>query len=359
MKTIKVLHINTSYGWRGGENQVYLLLKGLKERGVESFLVTPPQSKLGEKIKREGIPVKEIVFKGEIDLIAISHILRFSRWAGVNIFHAHTSHAHTLAGISGRVMKKKIVVTRRVDFPPRGPLSRWKYKNLADRIIVISRCIEEVMKKTGVNEERLRYVPSAINVEWLEKRKDPSYLFKEFPLHHPILGCVAHLTDHKGHIYLLKALPYVLKEFPQTTLLLVGKGELENYLKKEVKKLGIEKNVIFTGFREDVPEILSILDLFVLPSHMEGLGTSLLDAQYLGIPVVSTYAGGIPEIVKDGETGILVPPRDEKSLGEAIVNLLKDKKKRESFSLKGREWAKNFLPQRMVEGTITVYQELL
>ena len=78
--------------------------------------------------------------------------------------------------IHGRVMKKKIVVTRRVDFPPRGPLSRWKYKNLADRIIVISRCIEEVMKKTGVNEERLRYVPSAINVEWLEKRKDPSYL---------------------------------------------------------------------------------------------------------------------------------------------------------------------------------------
>ncbi len=358
MRPPRILHVNTSYGWRGGENQVFLLMKGLREKGVESILVTPPGSPLGERMKEEGFEVREIMFRGEIDIRGIPELIDFSRRRDVDIFHAHTSHAHTLAGISARLSGKKIVVTRRVDFHP--PLfSRWKYRRLADRIIVISRFIGEIMRKIGVDEKKIRHVPSAVNPERLERRRDPSYLFKEFPLEHPIIGCVGQLTDHKGHIYLLRAFPRVLKVFPTATLFLVGRGELLGYLRKVVRGMRMDKRVIFAGFRKDIPEILSILDLFVLSSHMEGLGSSLLDAQYMGIPVVSTYAGGIPEVVKHGETGILVPPRDEEALGKAIVEVLKDEKMRREFSLRGREWAKKFLPSRMVEGTLRVYEEVI
>ncbi|NOZ64144.1 MAG: glycosyltransferase [Caldiserica bacterium] len=268
MKSLQVLHLHTEYGWRGGENQVYLLLKGLKEKGVKSFLISPPESTLAKRAKGLGIPVKEINFKSELDLVAISAIVRWIKEKNISLLHAHTSHAHSLAGMAGRIAGKKIVVTRRVDFPPRGMLSRWKYHRLVDIVIAISHAIENVLKNIGIPEERIRYVPSAFDPERLDHRKEASYLYNEFSLQHPIIGTIAYLTDHKGHIYLLRAIPGILKEFPQATFLVVGKGELGNYLRKEAKKLGITERVIFTGFREDIPEILSLLDIFVLPSHM-------------------------------------------------------------------------------------------
>lgn len=359
MNPLRILHVHTSYGWRGGENQVYLLLKGLKERGVESFLVTSPGSALSEKAKEIEIPVKEINFKSELDLVAINIIVKILREKKIDILHAHTSHAHSLAGISGRIAGKRVVVTRRVDFPPRGILSRWKYHRLVDIIIAISHAIERILRDIGIPQERIRYVPSAFDPRKLERIMDTSYLFKEFSIESPVVGTIAHLTDHKGHVYLLRAIPWILKRFPRATFLIVGKGELGNYLEREARKLGITERVIFTGFREDIPEILSILDLFVLPSHMEGLGSILLEAQYMGIPVVSTLAGGIPEVVRNGETGILVPPRDPDSLSKAVIDLLENKEKRESFSLQGKKWAKNFFPERMVEGTLAVYSELV
>ncbi len=359
MNYLRILHLHTEYGWRGGENQVYLLLKGLKEKGVKSFLISPPESTLGKRAKELGIQVKEINFKSELDLVAINVIVKWIREKKIDLLHAHTSHAHSLAGLAGRIAGRKIVVTRRVDFPPRGMLSRWKYRRLVDIIIAISHAIEKILKDIGIPEERIRYVPSAFDPDRLEKRGNNSYLYREFSPGHPVIGTIAYLTDHKGHIYLLRAIPAILKEFPQATFFVVGKGELGNHLKKEAKKLGITEQVIFTGFREDIPEILSILDVFVLPSHMEGLGSILLEAQYMGIPVVSTLAGGIPEVVRDGETGILVPPRDPEALSGAVIKLLKDKTKMAGFSLAGKKWVQNFLPERMVEGTLAVYRELV
>ena len=357
--SLKVLHVHTSYGWRGGENQVYLLLKGLKEKGIESFLITPPKSKLGKKIKEIDIPVKEINFKSEFDLVAINLIVRFIKKKNITLLHAHTSHAHSIGGISAKLAKKKIVVTRRVDFPPKNFLSRWKYRKFSDIIIVISLAIKKVLMDIGIPEEKIRYIPSAFDKDRIDRKGSSLYLFNEFRLSHPIIGTIAHLTDHKGHIYLLKAIPYILRDFPEATFLIVGKGELGKFLRKVARKLGIEKNVIFTGFREDIPEILSILDIFVLPSYMEGLGSILLEAQYVGIPVVSTFAGGIPEVVKNGETGLLVPPKDSKSLSKAIIGLIKDRKRKEKFSEEAKKWARNFLPERMVDGTIKVYEELI
>ncbi len=147
-----------------------------------------------------------------------------------------------------------------------------------------------------------------------------------------MIGTIAHLTDHKGHTYLLDAIPQVLKEFPHSFFLFVGDGELKDSLKTKSRILGIRDRVFFTGFREDIPEILSILDLFVLPSHLEGLCTSLMDAMYMGVPIVATTAGGIPEVIENGKTGLLVPPKDPIALAEAIIKLLKDKSKRETFA---------------------------
>ncbi len=357
--SFRILHLDTEYGWRGGENQVYLLLRGLREKGITTELIAPPESALLKKVQEEDIPVTPLKSRGEIDFMAIGKISHIIRKKGINIVHAHTAHAHTLAGFSGRICKIPVVVTRRVDFPLRNPFSRWKYQHLADAIIVISKAIKRILLQYGIPREKLFHIPSGIDLQRLEEVKDNSYLWEEFPLHRPIIGTIAHLTDHKGHKYLLEAVPQVLKIFPQATFLLVGKGELEKELKKKVRRASLENHIIFTGFRRDIPEILSLLDLFVLPSHLEGLGTSLLDALYMGIPIVATSTGGIPEIIKHEEWGLLVPPRNPRALSKAIISLLTDKRKRERFSQRGKEWVKeNFSVEKMVEGTIEVYNQL-
>ena len=139
----------------------------------------------------------------------------------------------------------------------------------------------------------------------------------------------------------------------------MGSGELETYLQKTAVQLGIEDRVIFTGFREDIPEILSILDLFVMPSLLEGLCTSLMDALYMKVPVVATTAGGIPEVIEHDTTGLLIPPRNPLALAEAIVQLLNDEKKRKFFAKEGRKKViDQFTVTQMVEKTEKIYKKL-
>ncbi len=359
---MNILHINTECGWRGGEVQMMCLMDGLRRKNHNNVVSAQPNSVLVRKCINNNLRVCPVVMRGELDLGAIGAICRTITDERIDIIHAHTSHAHTIGAIAAKIKKIPFVVTRRVDFKVACNIfSNIKYNYLTNKIIAISNAIKSILIEAGVPQDKIDVVYSGIDTEKFDSISNTQYLYEEFNLskYSPIIGTIAHLTDHKGHKYLLNAVPEVLKIFPNVVFLIIGEGELEEALKKQVKELDITKNVIFTGFRKDIGELLSTMDLFVLPSHLEGLCTSLMDAMLMKLPIVATTAGGIPEVVVDKETGILVSPKDSKGLADSIIQLLSNKEEAKKMGERGLERVKTvFNVFRMVEGTEIVYMSL-
>jgi len=176
----------------------------------------------------------------------------------------------------------------------------------------------------------------------------------------PLVATVGHCADHKGQRFLVAAAPAVLARFPEARILIVGEGELLPTLREQARALGVEGRVLFPGFRTDVAALLRALDAFVFPSHLEGLGTSVLDALAVGLPVVATTAGGIPEMITDGVHGRLVPPRDPAALAAAMIELLQSPERARALGQAGRARVQaEFTADRMVEKTLAEYERLV
>jgi glycosyltransferase involved in cell wall biosynthesis len=176
------------------------------------------------------------------------------------------------------------------------------------------------------------------------------------PHHAPVIGNVAALVPHKGQRYLIDAAHLVVREVPDARFVILGEGELREHLEKQVRDHHLEKHVLLPGFRMDVLGCLKGFDIFVMSSVTEGLGTSLLDAMACARPIVATTVGGIPEVVQDGETGLLVPPRNARAMASAIVALLKDPERRRRMGRAGLNRLRGrFTVERMVAETAQVY----
>jgi glycosyltransferase involved in cell wall biosynthesis len=176
----------------------------------------------------------------------------------------------------------------------------------------------------------------------------------------PVVAVVAGLNNQKGHRYLFEAIPSVARRHPQILFLLVGDGHLRESLKTLARELGISRHVEFLGMRHDVPSILQMSDLFVLPSLFEGMPLSVLEAMAAGKAVVATDVDGTKEVVVDGETGYLVPPRNAEQLARRIDDLLSDDDRRRLFGKQGRERvATTFTTEKMAHAYALLYQELL
>lgn len=356
---MKILHIDTEKTWRGGEQQLLYLVKGLKERGHTSTVICQPQSPLEDAVKKAGIDAIPVNMRGELDIPAAWKIGRVLRQEEHDILHTHTSHAHSiglLARFFGKV--KGMAVSRRVDFPIK---SRFKYNAFDVRYIAVSEAIKRVMIQGGVPEHKIDVVRSCIDLNSLDNAplidiRTELGIGKEAI----VIGNIAHMADHKGQIYLVRAADKVRNKYPDARFVIVGDGELRVELEAEVRKLGLEGTVIFTGFRKDVASFLSSFDIFAFPSHLEGLGTSLLDAMVMRKPIVSTTAGGIPEVVQDGISGILVPPKEPDALADAIIHLMEDPDLRLKYGDAGRRIVEErFTADKVVEGTLAVYEGLL
>ncbi len=174
-----------------------------------------------------------------------------------------------------------------------------------------------------------------------------------------VVGMVARLEAAKGHVYLLEAAREVLRVEPDALFVLVGRGHLREELEAVAARLGIGDHVVFTGFREDMLEIMATFDIFTLPSLWEGLGIVLLEAMAFRLPIVASRVGGITDVVVEGETGLLVPPRDPAALAAALVELLRDGEKRKAMGEKGyRRVAEEFRDETMNEEMLALYEKL-
>jgi glycosyltransferase involved in cell wall biosynthesis len=245
-----------------------------------------------------------------------------------------------------------------VDFHLQGhSFSKWKYRQV-DLFLAASNAIRQILEHDGIDADRVVVVHDGIDVGKIERlpRLDAH---AEYWLPHgvPVLVNVGALVGHKGQKFLVDAMPHVLREVPDAHLLLFGEGELRAPLERQVKELRLEKHVLLPGFREDVLQVMKSADLFVMSSVTEGLGSTVLDAMAMRLPVVGTRAGGIPEAVEHGQTGLLVAPGEPRELAGAIVRLLKDPALRQRMGAAGyARAADQFGVGRLLESTLAAYR---
>ncbi|HSA99776.1 MAG TPA: glycosyltransferase family 4 protein, partial [Anaerolineales bacterium] len=320
-----------------------------------------------------GVPVDFVPVTKLRDLTAIPRLVRYLHKHGANLVHTQLGHANTLGNIAAKLLHLPSVCTlHTIEEPAKGSKSYrrlkmeyWSLRNFCDRVITVS---EELRKHhlaaSNAVPGRVITLYNGIDQSHLlnpdtEKR---ALLRKELgiPLGAPLLLTVAVLRELKGIQYMLEALPCILDAVPETYYLIVGDGGYRSALEQLAVNLKISTRVIFAGYRENIPEMLSISDVFVLPTLTEALPTVLAEGMSAGLPIVTSAVGGIPEMVEDQINGILLPPKDPGKLATACIRLLRNKKEAQQMGKEGRVIAAmKFDIQKQAHNLSVVYRELL
>jgi glycosyltransferase involved in cell wall biosynthesis len=355
---MRVLHINTEKTWRGGERQTLLTALEQRRQGLDARIAS-----------RRGAPLEETATKENIPVVSLSAFVpvtfaRLVKSAAVcDLLHCHTGRAHSLAALVTLILRKPLVISRRVDFEPKkNRFNRFKYGR-ANKVVCVSRFIANQMQAWGLSPDRVTVIYEAVPEEkTLSKEICLQQLRGKIgdPRGKRIVGNIAALVPHKDHATLLRAAQLVAAQHNDVIFVIIGEGELRADLLRLRAELRLEKTVHFTGFIPQAQQLLPAFDVFAMSSCMEGLGTIVLDAGTAGIPVAATAGGGLPEIVEDHQTGLLVPVGDAPALANAILRLLSDPllAARLAESARSRVRAE-FSVAHMARKYVEVYQEVL
>jgi glycosyltransferase involved in cell wall biosynthesis len=368
---MKILHLISSSGLLGAERVLLELAEHSKRAGLKVTIGVfensrNPNLELANTASGLGFQVQIFPCNGRFDNDAAQTIKGYMEKEGVNILHSHNYKSNFYARRALSNSNVRWVVTnhgRR--FGPKlllyNLLDAFIVRR-ADKIIAVSEEIAKKMKLAGIAKGKICLIENGVNLEMFTTNSSSQAIKESFGIKKEalVVGTIGALTREKGHQYLLRAALKVIRIYPEAIFLLVGDGIERPGLEKTASSLGIKDSVIFAGMRKDVPEILSILNVFVLPSLSEGLPMALLEAQAAQIPVVATSVGAIPDVLENGATGMLIPPKDPQAIAEAIIMILSDKKLASGIAQKGFERVRdNFSSEKMASKYLSIYRELL
>lgn len=358
--TLRVLHVDTERGWRGGERQALWLALALEKRGHASLVAARPGEPLLQRAGDAGLETIHCAPMSELDALAAWRLRREVHRRRIDILHAHTAHAVGLAALATLGQPVPLVAARRVDFPlRRNAVTRWKYARAA-AIVAVSRAVANVLVQCGVPAGAIHIVPDGVDLQRVVRRASADDLAAlGIRAGAPLVVQVAQLVGHKDPLNFVRAIAHVRESVPAVQAIMAGDGPLRGDVEHEVRSLGLEAVIRVAGFRTDADGILAAADVACLSSREEGMGSVLLDALAFGIPIAATKAGGIPEIVVDGESGVLVQPRDPIALGDAIARILIDNGLAQRLAANALVRAKEFSVERMADRTIEVYERVL
>jgi glycosyltransferase involved in cell wall biosynthesis len=360
-RPLSIFHCDVRLSWAGGQNQLWLLAHGLRERGHRQWIVTRPESELARRSREAGFAVIEHPYRGEVDPRGYWSLRRWIARHRPEVVHAHDSHSLMPAAVAARLVRSRpaIVGHRRVDFPIRGhALSRWKYAHGPDRLVAISRRVRDVLLDAGVPAERIALIPSGIDLR--TPPADGTTLRERIgaPPDASVVLTIASLADYKDHPTLVEAAERLAPREPAIRWAVCGAGGLLEPMRAEVERRGLAGRVHYLGYVPDARALLPQADVFCLSSKTEGLGTSVLDAMAAGVPVAATAGGGIPEMIEHEVTGLLAPVSDGAALGAAIDRLLDDPALAQRLAGAARERVQDFAIDRTIERTEALYREL-
>jgi glycosyltransferase involved in cell wall biosynthesis len=315
--------------------------------------------KLGVKVRFFG--------RRKFDPFTLIDFIKVIREEKIDVMHLQAYGASTFGRLAGIITGVPTIVHAHDDdsnYPWYQRIADLILSRSTDKAIAVSESVKESsVRKRKICEDRVVVMHNGIPLEKF-RMPESDEIEKEkgrlgISLNSKVVGTVARLRKEKGIEYLLKSVPKVLAVFPNTIFLIVGDGPLRGELESLSRRLRIDQNVIFTGYQEDVPKILSIFDIKVLPSLTEGFGLVIVEAMAMGKPIIATNVGGTKEILKDGETGLLVPSKDPKILSEKIIYLLSNEGEAKRLGMKAKEESKKYDINLYVRRLEEQYSELV
>ncbi len=342
-----VLHVASGREWRGGQHQVVLLADGLHQQGIATSVITGHDTELARRLRDAGVHVMPVRWVLGIDPGVVWRVLR----AGDSraILHAHDSHAHAIADAVARLRGNPLAVTRRVDRPIR---SGRRYRR-ADAVIAVSEAVRQRVIATGIATERVHRIADAVDL-------DAVALDAATPVRangSPLIVCIAALTREKGIDLLLDAAHALHATHPGARWQVIGEGIERRALEAQRRRLGLDDVVDLAGAGIPAATVLRRATVAVQSSRSEGLGSAVLLALALGVPVVAAATGGLPDALAHGG-GILVAPESPLELAEAVRRLLNDPERRRQLGSAGRSAAQEFSVPRLVQRTLDVYRSI-
>jgi glycosyltransferase involved in cell wall biosynthesis len=350
----------------GAQEHVFGLLTRLDPTRYDVHVVSLSPGSSVRKLERHGVPVT--VIDEPDDAIATGALAALLIDLRPEVLHNHMYRAElvgTRAAIAlGEVGHLRPYVVGTVHSSRiRAEEDRRLLKILTprmDQLIAVSRSIVEKLQHEGRDTTPIALIHNGVDLERYDHQGPCCTLREEYglPASGPMVGVVARLESEKGHPTLLEAWPAVVAAFPDATLLVIGEGSRREALETMAAELGVADRVVFTGRRDDVPAVTAALDVAVLPSYREALGLTVLEAMALSRPVVASNVGGIPEMIEDGVTGLLVPPHDPVALAAAIIRLLRDHPLADTLGRAGHDLVhERFCIELMVDAVERIYDE--
>jgi len=366
VKKLTVIHLVEDMKTGGAERVIADIAEGLdSEKYDVRVWCIARGGNTADELAEKGIEVKILGISSYHNPLKILRLKRLLTEAGPDIVHTHGYFASVIGRLSAKKAGIPIIFAHvhstYWDYKKKHILMERKLSRFTHKIICCSRAVENFVKDIEkVGDGKTLVIYNGVDEERFYPMEDAPSIRTELGIDEKalVVGTVSSLTPHKGHEYLIQAASLVKEELPSAKFLIVGDGPLRTELEDQVKNFSAHPFIMFTGTRKDVPKILSVMEVFVLPSSSrEGLGIAIIEAMAAEKPVVATDIGGIPEAVKKGETGFLVSPGDPGALAKAIIELLQNPGKAKEMGKKGRaRFKEKFTRKKMLSETDALYQ---
>ena len=380
VQSISILFVIDGLEFGGGERTFLQLIQGLLyAQRYDIHVATSPEGDFFKILTKMGIDVIPLNLKKRVSVNNIKRLSKIIRKKKINIVHSQGGRADFYVRVAFKMLKPKVKIVNTVAMPVKGydvgalrkgvyRFFDWFSEKYVDRFIVVS----DVLRKTLLSSYKIPHdkvikVYNGIELDEYrpngkEVRSQKSEVRREFGLSKniPVIGAIGRMVWQKGFEYLIECVPEIVKAFPDVKILIVGDGSLREKFEALSEELRVRDNVIFAGFRSDIKEILSAIDILVIPSLLEGFPMITLEAMAMAKPIVATNIDGITEQITDGVNGILVLPKDPSALAKAIIQVLNDKELARTMGLSAREKVEQeFSVEKMVTETEKVYLSLL
>ena len=358
---IRVLYVHGTAAIGGAETDLLSIIRELDRTKFEVFVACPGQGPFVNKVEELGIPVWKMNFPawrklkdiGRIPWCVFTLIRLIKRW-NIELIHVNDYWWAPMVWRASQIRKVPFIVHIRQQIESR----RIKQYGLArpELLVAVSDDIRRVVIQNGVSADAIQVVHSGIELSQRFDSLNGEAIRERYHLqsHQPVIGTIGNLFPRKGHEYLIEAVEDIRKVVPDIFCFIVGTGEKKytEKIKDMVGTKGLESCFAFVGFQADPLQYLAAFSVFVLPSIIEGFPIVLLEAMAMGKPVVASQVGGVPELVEDGVTGVLVPSGSSESLGKAIITLLRDPETQTRMGKSGKQRVKTLFSLRQSVGKI-------
>jgi glycosyltransferase involved in cell wall biosynthesis len=366
---LRVMYVVGNSVIGGAENHVLTLAGALTQSGFAVSVVCPRPGPLVDALDGVCAQVQLVDMvrpapndEYEVSLEAVGRLVELmERWQP-DVVHSHLYPAFVHASLAGRLAGAPALVSTAHTLIVR-PGDAWVTRLTATRVIAVSQAAKRLLVEGGVSPRAIRVIPNGIESRYFEDESERARVERErlgIPDGVPVVGTIARLSEEKGHRELLHIARGVLDRCPDAVFLIVGTGPLADELHTQAEALKIADRVIFTGARRDVTTLNHLIDVFLLPSREEALPLAVLEAMAAARPIVASAVGGVPEVVVDGETGMLFAPNDRSGFVRAVAELIDDPNRRRQIGERGRRRASTrFRVDRMIGETVRYYRAIL